>query len=190
MKAGPELAALAVIHYPILNKDGNVVTTSVTNFDLHDISRLVCTYGLDRFFVVNPIESQRWLAQRIINYWQRGPGKEFNKTRSTAFEKTTLCNSLEELPRELGATREELIYTATSARPQDHAIDYGQMRKKLRQGGRHVLLFGTGWGLTPEIIDAADQVLAPIDGGTEYNHLSVRSAAAIIVDRLFGKEKE
>jgi hypothetical protein len=29
-------------------------------------------------------------------------------------------------------------------------------------------------------------VLAPIRGNTSYNHLSVRSAAAIILDRLLG----
>jgi len=32
-----------------------------------------------------------------------------------------------------------------------------------------------------------DMLLEPIEGYTDYNHLSVRSAAAIILDRLLGK---
>ena len=190
MKGGPELVALAVIHYPVLNKDGEVVTTSITNFDLHDISRVVCTYGLDRFFVINPIESQRWLARRIIDYWQKGPGAAFNETRSVAFENTTLCSSLEELPRQLGTDRQKLIYTATSAKQQGNTVRYDQMREQFCRGGRYVLLFGTGWGLTREVLQAVDQVLPPIEGGTEYNHLSVRSAVAVTVDRLFGMRVE
>jgi hypothetical protein len=40
--------------------------------------------------------------------------------------------------------------------------------------------------LSQEFISAADYVLEPIVGKTDYNHLSVRSAAAIIFDRLMG----
>jgi hypothetical protein len=50
-----------------------------------------------------------------------------------------------------------------------------------------LLVFGTAWGLTREFIEAADYVLAPIMGATGYNHLSVRSAAAIVLDRLLGQ---
>jgi len=35
-----------------------------------------------------------------------------------------------------------------------------------------------------------DHRLAPIQGVSNYNHLSVRSAAAIILDRLLGTENE
>jgi hypothetical protein len=47
-----------------------------------------------------------------------------------------------------------------------------------------LLLFGTAWGLDPTVIDTADYTLEPIRGRTDYNHLSVRSAVAIVVDRL------
>lgn len=50
----------------------------------------------------------------------------------------------------------------------------------------HLLVFGTGWGLTPEITERADVIPEPICGPTDYNHLSVRSAAAVILDRLRG----
>jgi hypothetical protein len=49
-----------------------------------------------------------------------------------------------------------------------------------------VLVFGTGWGLTEEVLGRADDLLEPILGTGAYNHLSVRSAAAIILDRLRG----
>ena len=47
-----------------------------------------------------------------------------------------------------------------------------------------LLLFGTGWGLTVEVLGQADMVLEPIRGVGDYNHLSVRAAAAVILDRL------
>jgi len=50
-----------------------------------------------------------------------------------------------------------------------------------------LIVFGTGWGLTESILAQSDYVLEPIEGGTDYNHLSVRAAAAIIMDRLLGR---
>jgi hypothetical protein len=49
------------------------------------------------------------------------------------------------------------------------------------------LLFGTGWGLTQALIDRADCLLDPIEGVSDYNHLPVRAAAAVVLDRLMGK---
>ena len=54
----------------------------------------------------------------------------------------------------------------------------------LKNGKPHVLVLGTAWGLSEDFILTADYVLEPIVGKTDYNHLSVRSAAAIIFDRL------
>jgi hypothetical protein len=50
-----------------------------------------------------------------------------------------------------------------------------------------MILFGTGFGMAPEVQQRADVVMAPIRGVGEYNHLSVRSAAGIILDRLRGR---
>ncbi len=51
-----------------------------------------------------------------------------------------------------------------------------------------LLVFGTGWGLADEVIQGADALLEPVRAreATGYNHLSVRAACAIILDRLFG----
>ena len=51
-----------------------------------------------------------------------------------------------------------------------------------------LIIFGTGWGLTETIISQSDYVLEAIEGHADYNHLSVRSAAAIILDRLMGRQ--
>jgi len=47
-----------------------------------------------------------------------------------------------------------------------------------------LLVLGTGYGLADEMLDRCDVLLEPIRGNDEYNHLSVRAAAAIILDRL------
>jgi len=48
-------------------------------------------------------------------------------------------------------------------------------------------MFGTGFGLASEVLDKADYILDPITGVNGYNHLPVRSAVAIILDRLIAK---
>ena len=54
--------------------------------------------------------------------------------------------------------------------------------------GPVLLLLGTAQGLAPEVLARCDGVLRPIrDLG--YNHLSVRSAAAILADRILGDYK-
>ena len=75
---------------------------------------------------------------------------------------------------------------ATCARSTPANISYEKCREMLKNGRPHVLALGTAWGLSEEFISAADYVLEPIVGRTDYNHLSVRSAAAIIFDRLMG----
>ena len=50
-----------------------------------------------------------------------------------------------------------------------------------------LILLGTGWGLADGSLPVVSRVLAPIEGASDWNHLSVRSAGAIILDRLFGR---
>ena len=50
-----------------------------------------------------------------------------------------------------------------------------------------LILLGTGWGLADALIPSVSRVLAPIEGASDWNHLSVRSAGAILLDRLFGR---
>jgi hypothetical protein len=64
------------------------------------------------------------------------------------------------------------------------------VRQRIFDGERFLILLGTAWGLAQEVIDAGDGILPPISGLGNYNHLSVRSAAAIVLDRLLGAREE
>ena len=68
----------------MVNKDGDAVATSVTNFDIHDIARAARTYGADRYFIVTPIRMQRDFVRRIVDYWREGSGASYNPTRGDA----------------------------------------------------------------------------------------------------------
>ena len=77
---------------------------------------------------------------------------------------------------------------ATSAKPGEKRIDSRKLKVEIREAkAPYLILFGTGWGMTEELLARADAILEPINGEGGYNHLSVRSATAIILDRLLGK---
>ena len=179
---------LALIHAPVYNKNMEVITTSITNLDLHDIARCAATYGIKRYFVVHPAETQRRLALRIMGFWQEGYGAEYNPDRKKAFALVTVVENLAEtidaIEREQGASP---LKVATDARKYANTVTYAQLRKDIETRKEPVLLlFGTGWGLLKEEIEQMDRILEPVYGQGEYNHLSVRSAVAIILDRLLG----
>src|SRR5689334_20766716 len=46
---------LALIHYPVLNRNGHVITSAITSLDLHDIARSARTYGVRSMYVVHPV---------------------------------------------------------------------------------------------------------------------------------------
>ena len=79
---------------------------------------------------------------------------------------------------------------ATSARDiEQDSISYQSLRQRLTAGEHCLLLFGTGWGLAPAVMAEVDAVISPVGSGRAYNHLSVRSACAIILDRLLGESE-
>jgi hypothetical protein len=179
---------IGLIHYPVYNAKREVVCTSITPFDLHDIARIAKTFGIIKYFVICPVGSQQSLAQRIMDHWLTGIGGQLNQTRKDAFERVGLLSTLEDacltIENEIGRPP-RLI--ATSARQGPDRLGFAQFRKQLRESEQpHLLLFGTGWGMTEEVLARTDAVLEPIEGGGDgsYNHLPVRAAVAIILDRL------
>lgn len=180
--------SIALIHHPVYDKNRQVVATAVTNLDLHDIARAARTYGLLRYYVVTPVVEQQALANRIVGHWQEGWGAGYNPKRKEALSLVRIMPSLDEavtdLARETGSTPR---LVATGAAERTDTIGCADLAARLAADERpHLLLFGTGWGLTEEIFARADMVLEPIRGHDTYNHLSVRAAAAIIMDRLRG----
>lgn len=184
----PELY-MVLVHYPVVNKNGEVIVSAVTNLDLHDMARSCRTYGVRRLFVVTPLEDQKRLVQRIAGHWISGVGAEHNPDRKEAFSLIQLCHDMEEVVRCVEeAQGKRPLVVATTARPQPGALSHGKLRERLGTGGESCLLvFGTAWGLADTLMRSVDLVLEPIFGNTGYNHLSVRSAAAILLDRLAGK---
>ncbi len=178
------------MHYPVVNKAGDVITAAVTNLDLHDISRAVRTYGVRRFYVITPLADQQTLVRRIISHWVQGMGAAYNPDRREALELIQVENTLEAVIENIHqACGERPKTVATSAKKNHRNIGFLDFRKMLESKTSYILTFGTAWGLSEEFISSADYVLQSIKGGTDYNHLSVRSAAAIILDRLFGRDR-
>lgn len=187
----PDLS-IALIHYPVLDKNGQIVTTALTNLDVHDIARSARTYGVKRFFVATPVKALQTLALRIMEHWETGYGSRYNETRKDALSIVRLESDLDTtmiaLERETGR-RPRLIMT--SARPGPDRWSFAALRAEIESAGDEpfVLVLGTGWGLSPEIMERADIVLEPIWGPSDYNHLSVRAAAAIMLDRLCAPQR-
>ena len=75
---------VALLHHPVYDKTGAVVTTAVTNLDVHDIARLSRTFDVRAFYVCTPVETLRRLVARIIRHWDVGPGATYNATRREA----------------------------------------------------------------------------------------------------------
>lgn len=181
--------AIALVHYPVYNKTHRVVATSLTNLDIHDIARAARTFGVGPYFIVHSIPEMKEFAREVVEHWTDGAGSEYNITRKEALENIEVVDDLGQVDRALRkrwgvAPR----FAVTSAKRFPFTVSYEEMRRRLERDDEPVcLLFGTGYGLIEEIMSEADYALEPIDGPTDWNHLSVRSAASIILDRLRGK---
>jgi hypothetical protein len=190
---------VVLLHYPMRNRVGEVVTTAVTNLDIHDISRSCRTFGVREYVLVTPIVSQHQLVRRILGHWGEEPSKQWHPDRAEALSRVRIEASFEDLIHRLSqAHGQKPEVVLTDASQLERSISYTEYRRELEDRSKSpdprpvVIVFGTGWGVDQSFHPAVDRILAPIygpegpqeEGG--YNHLSVRAAAAIILDRLFG----
>jgi len=177
---------VALVHYPVYNKSLKIITAAFTNLDVHDISRVCRTYGIKRFYLVQPVVEQQKLVEKVLCHWITGPGRSFNPTRAEALKLVSIKNSVDDTVREIEAregTKPKVV--VTDARAREGMIGYNELREKISTGEEpYLILFGTGWGIVKDVIESADYILKPIESFSDYNHLSVRSAAAVIIDRL------
>ena len=175
----------ALVHYPVLDKDKNSVAVSLTNLDIHDISRSSCTYGLGGYYVTTPLEDQLHLLRNLLEHWQTGAGAKSNKDRAKAFSLVKPAKSVDCAVTDITErTGKKPLVIATSACGNGTAT-FADVRKMV-QHQPVLLLFGTGQGLAPSITESCDAMLPPVAWASEYNHLSVRSAVAIVLDRILG----
>jgi hypothetical protein len=180
----------ALVHHPVRDRDGQTATAAVTNIDVHDIARSAHTFGLRGMFVVSPIDAQRSLVVNILEHWRMGAGKRRMPHRSEALAICQPARSIEEAVAEVSAREgaaPRLVATAARSDTGPAITRFAELRSQLAAADSRpwLILFGTGHGLADEVLNAADVLLEPIKGRGDYNHLSVRAAAAIIFDRLF-----
>jgi len=183
-------------HYVALMHSGVLISeerkpgfTSVTSIDIHDIARSSKTYGIKEFFIVTPLLDQQRIVQKMLDFWKKGIGFEYNRCRYDAIQLVQLMSSLEELIKKIEEKegKKPLIVT-TSAQVGDaqQVVSYYDQKKAWEHDRPVLILFGTGQGLAPEVIEQSDYLLLPVNGFSDFNHLSVRSAVAIVLDRWLG----
>jgi hypothetical protein len=178
---------VALVHHPVVDKNGQTIAAAVTSLDLHDIARACKTFGVGAFYVVTPLMDQQELVRQIIVHWVTGVGSQYNPDRQSALELIRLKASLAEVMDEFRhAAGREPCKVVTSARMEKSDLSCPDLKQMLQEDRSVVLVFGTAWGLAPDLVRDADFRLAPITGPGEYNHLAVRSAVAIILDRIAG----
>lgn len=180
---------MALVHHPVHNKLGEIVTTAVTNLDIHDNGRTARTFGLASYHIVTPLSAQIDLVRRILGHWTDGYGAKRVPTRLDAMSIIHISRTLEEAVEAVVAGREVRPYiVATGARRRETpVVSHAALRTRMQeQPGPYLMLFGTGYGLAEPVFDIADAVLEPIGNPDGWNHLSVRSAVAITLDRLLG----
>lgn len=167
--------------------------TSVTSIDIHDIARSSKTYGAEGFFLVTPLVDQQKIVSKVLDFWKKGIGAEYNRCRYNAIQLVHLVDSLSEVVKKIEEKEgKKPLIIATSAQDAQaqEVISYYDQHKVWQHDRPVLLIFGTGQGLSPEVIKQCDYLLLPVNGFSEFNHLSVRSAVAIILDRWIGVNQQ
>ncbi len=177
---------ICLLHYPVKNQNNQVINTSITNLDIHDLARLTATYQLAGLYIVQPLQKQRELFMELISFWKKERAIGYNVDRTIAFEKVHLVCSLEDCIESISIKSGRPKIISTGANVQS-SMTFQQART-IATKEQILLLFGTGWGLAEEVLNNSDFILEPIQGIGSYNHLSVRSAASIIIDRICCKK--
>jgi len=180
---------VVLMHDEINLKDNRIGTTSVASLDIHDAARSCATYGIKNYFMVSPLKDQQKIMRYFLSFWHSDAGKNYNKSRHDAVSRVMPMLSLDETIATI--TEQEgcrPLLIATSAKPHDglEKIDFFSQSKLWQQKKPILFVFGTGQGLADQVLDRCDFILHPIEGMTNYNHLSVRAAVAIILDRWLG----
>jgi hypothetical protein len=179
---------LALVHHPVVDRNGRIVTSAITSLDIHDLARSACTFGVRAFFIVHPVAEQRQFAATVIDHWKFDFGRAFDGRRREALELVRVVPDLDDAlaaVEQLAGARPLVLHT--SARTQT-GVSFAQLRARMREPASPplLILLGTGFGLAPEVANRSDLRVQAIRGVGDYNHLSVRAAGAIILERLRG----
>jgi tRNA (guanine37-N1)-methyltransferase len=181
---------VALMHSDVLVGEARLPgVTSVTSLDIHDIARSAKTYGVKGYSLVTPLIDQQKIVQKLLHFWNQGVGVEYNQCRHNAIRLVDLVSTLDEVIASIEEKEgKKPLIIATSAQIADtqQLISYNDQKKVWKHDRPVLMIFGTGQGLSPDVIKRCDYLLLPITGFSPFNHLSVRSAVAIILDRWMG----
>ncbi len=183
------------VHSPVKLKGGKTGTASLTTFDLHDMGRVSCCYGVSGVSVVTPLEDQQELAHRVLGHWTVGSGSQTNANRAQALSRVRVASSLEdalaEVATKTGMAPKVITTSALAEAPKRYRkqwpamMSFEEVRRWLYDAPV-CLLLGAGHGLAPQAMCAAHGMLPPLRALDAYNHYPVRAAATAVLDRLLG----
>jgi hypothetical protein len=106
-----------------MDKNGQEISTAITNLDLHDCARVCLTYGINKLYIVHPNQGQLDFARKIIDHWIKGFGGRYNPLRKSALEIIELVHDIGEIRRQTGA-----VFIGTSASRVDGCISWEEAR--------------------------------------------------------------
>ncbi len=193
--------SLALLHHPVIIKDkqaskkAEIGTSSITNLDIHDIARSARTYDTSAFYVISPLEDQANLVRTLTEYWTNGRGARANCDRQNALSIVQHAYNLDEVKEKILKEKGKApIIIGTSAsiptdkkkRPLVEQIMWKEL-KKILKNEEILLLFGTSHGISEDLLRQCDAILPPLRGLSKYNHLSVRAAVALCLERIIGE---
>ncbi|MTJ91656.1 MAG: tRNA (guanosine(37)-N1)-methyltransferase TrmD [Desulfovibrio sp.] len=186
--------SFCLVHYPVSLGPKKTGASSLTNLDIHDIARISRSYAMGFFYPVTPLRDQLRVLEEILRHWTRGPGGTGNADRAQALGLVQPATSLEEAVAHMTAqhgTRPRLVASSAvwpakgkASKPERMPMTPRDVRRWCDQGPV-MLCLGTAQGLAPEVLEQCEGTLRPVRF-LGYNHLSVRSAAAILADRILG----
>jgi len=178
---------LVVMHTDVVLPTGEVGETSITSIDMHDIARSARTYGVENVFIVTPLEDQQKIVRRLLTFWQE-EGRAYNMSRQDAVARVELAESFDSVISKIrGKHNVSPCVIATTAHAQyEHTLTYYDQETVWSRHQPVACILGTARGLSNTIIEQSTYVFDPIEGMTDFNHLSVRSAAAVMLDRWLG----
>lgn len=139
-------------------------------------------------YIVTPLVKQREIVEKLIHHWRHGYGATYNPVRSEALNRVRIKENVAEMIEEVSLEGKPIIVGTSSRERQGRSIGHEELHRLIKQDTRSChLLFGTGWGLTDETVDLCEKMLVPVKGSGDYNHLSLRVALGIVLDRIFGE---
>jgi hypothetical protein len=170
--------AVALVHHPVLNRLGETSTTAVTSMDVHDFVRSCAFYDVAPVFLVHPADGMHALVGAMRGYWREGEGRSRNPGRGASLDALRLVRTLDEA---VAAMDGPSVWFTSANPPAQGCIE---VERLAALPGRHLIVFGTGWGLDVKSLQQPTGWLSPIEGTGMVRHLSVRAALAIYLDRL------